>query len=76
MKSALLIIARRLFVHRCMYYLGNLRLDQGRIAEARQCHQTSFDMYCKIVPPNFKTGLCWYKMATFFQRDGGFENAE
>ncbi|TPX09495.1 uncharacterized protein E0L32_009238 [Thyridium curvatum] len=60
----------------CMYYLGNLRLDQGRIAEARQCHQKSFDIYCKILPRNFKTGLCWHKMATFFRRDDDFCNAE
>ncbi|KAK4207970.1 hypothetical protein QBC37DRAFT_454147, partial [Rhypophila decipiens] len=60
----------------CMYYLGNLRLDQGRIDEARQCLQTSFNIYCKILPHNFKTGLCWHKMATFFKRDGDFENAE
>jgi len=59
-----------------MYYLGNLRLDQGRIVEARQCHQTSFDIYCKILGHNFKTGLCWHKMATFFRLEGDYCNAE
>lgn len=63
-------------IYRHMYYLGNLRFDQGRFSEAQQCYQTSLDIFSKNTPDHFKTGLAYHRMATMAQSLGDVDTAE
>ncbi|KAK4200760.1 hypothetical protein QBC40DRAFT_264763 [Triangularia verruculosa] len=65
----------RLTEGRIAYYLGNLRLDQGRVAEARHFHSVSLNSFSKVAPDHFKTGLCHHKIATFLWREREFDEA-
>lgn len=59
-----------------MYYLGNLRFDQGRLSEAQECYQTSLGIFSKNTPEHFKTGLAYHRMGTMARLLGNVDTAE
>jgi hypothetical protein len=61
--------------YRIMYYMGNLRLAQNNIEQARKLHKKAFDILCIVSPDHIKTGLSYHKIASFYLRDREFKKA-
>ncbi|KAI1357580.1 TPR-like protein [Xylaria arbuscula] len=58
-----------------LWNLGLVRSAQNRWEDAREAHKASLDIFLSLMPNSFKTAFGFHKMATFFHREGNFEQA-
>ncbi|XXH04301.1 hypothetical protein Hte_010715 [Hypoxylon texense] len=56
-------------------YLALVREAQDRLSDAREASQASLEICEAVTPGESKTGLGLHKMATFFHKEGNFEQA-